>query len=80
MADGKCCRLRIMGLVWLMASLGVVSLEDQLVTMLCFEAIADNAANWPSSFRDTIEEILCAGKAGLLPGCRFDHMPVLFVD
>lgn len=54
MADGKCCRLRVTGLVWLMASLGVVSLEDQLVTMLCFEAIADNATNWPSSFRDNI--------------------------
>lgn len=46
-ADGECCRLRIMGLGWLMASLGVVSPEDQLVTMLCFEAIADNATNCP---------------------------------
>lgn len=34
MADGKCGCLVSMGLFWLMTSLGVVSLEDQLVTML----------------------------------------------
>lgn len=62
MADGKCSSLLSSSL---MASLCVVSLEDQLVILLCFEAISDNALSWLSSSRDTIKEILCAGKGRL---------------
>jgi len=65
MADGECSSLLSMGLLWPMASLCVVSLEDQLVILLCFQGIADNALSQLSSSRDTIREILCAGKGRL---------------
>lgn len=71
-ADGEFGSLWSTGLLWLTASLCIVSLEGQLVILLCSEAIADNALSWLSSSRE--------GQACCLLACRFDHMPVLFVD